>query len=166
MLATHIFICCKKIKCQYLPCVASVIRRISKLPGNVCHALQGSFVVFMSPSKICHELQVSSLVFVLPSKHLSCVASIICNIYANKYIGFDIYKVLPPSQIINRLIFVVRRQGAFERSWKRSTTYAWRRPVTLYGVTRPWCLALAWASLCVGAPTRISQNLVWFWIPR
>jgi hypothetical protein len=67
MLATHIFICCKKIKCQYLPCVASVIRRISKLPGNVCHALQGSFVVFMSPSNICHELQVSSLVFVLPS---------------------------------------------------------------------------------------------------
>jgi hypothetical protein len=67
MLATHIFICCKKIKWQRLPCVASVIHRISILPGNVCHALQGSFVVFMSPSNICHALQVSSLVFVLPS---------------------------------------------------------------------------------------------------
>jgi hypothetical protein len=27
-------------------------------------------------------------------------------------------------------------------------------------------LGLAWATLCVGAPTRISQNLVWFCIPR
>jgi hypothetical protein len=32
----------------------------------------------------------------------------------------------------------------------------WRRPAVLYGVTRPMCFALAWASLCVGAPTRIS----------
>jgi hypothetical protein len=38
-----------------------------------------------------------------------------------------------------------------------STTCAWRRPAALYGVTRPRCLALAWASLCVGAPTRISR---------
>jgi hypothetical protein len=67
MLATQIFICCKKINLQHLPCVASVIRRISKLPGNVCHVLQGSFVVFMSPNNICHVLQVSSIVFVLPS---------------------------------------------------------------------------------------------------
>jgi hypothetical protein len=36
----------------------------------------------------------------------------------------------------------------------------------LYGVTRPRRLALAWDSLCVGAPTRISWNLAWFWIPR
>jgi hypothetical protein len=67
MLATQIFICCKKINLQRLPCVASVIRRISKLPGNVCHVLQGSFVVFMSPNNICHALQVSSIVFVLPT---------------------------------------------------------------------------------------------------
>jgi hypothetical protein len=67
MLATQIFICGKKITLQHLPCVASVIRRISKLPGNVCHVLQGSFVVFMSPNNICHVLQVSSIVFVLPS---------------------------------------------------------------------------------------------------
>jgi hypothetical protein len=67
MLATQICICCKKIKWQRLPCVASVIRRISKLPGNVCHALQGSFIVFMSPNNICHALQVSSIVFMLPS---------------------------------------------------------------------------------------------------
>jgi hypothetical protein len=26
-------------------------------------------------------------------------------------------------------------------------------------------LALAWAFLCVGAPTRISRDLAWFWIP-
>jgi hypothetical protein len=51
---------------QRLPCIASVIRRISKLPGNICHALQGSFVVFMSPNNICHVLQVSSIVFLLP----------------------------------------------------------------------------------------------------
>jgi hypothetical protein len=70
MLATQIFICCKKINWQRLPCVASVIRRISKLPGNICHALQGlqgSSVVFMSPNNICHALQVSSIVFMLPS---------------------------------------------------------------------------------------------------
>jgi hypothetical protein len=36
----------------------------------------------------------------------------------------------------------------------------------LYGVTRPMCLVLAWASLCVGAPTRISRDLAWFRIPR
>jgi hypothetical protein len=30
------------------------------------------------------------------------------------------------------------------------------KALALYGVTRPWCLALAWATLCVGAPTRIS----------
>jgi hypothetical protein len=46
---------------------SSVIRRIFKLPGNICHALQGSFVVFMSPNNICDVLQVSSIVFVLPS---------------------------------------------------------------------------------------------------
>jgi hypothetical protein len=28
------------------------------------------------------------------------------------------------------------------------------------------CLALVWASFCVGAPTIISQNLAWFWIPQ
>jgi hypothetical protein len=67
MLATHIFICCKKINWQRLPCVASVIRRMSKLPSNVCHALQGSFVVFMSPNNICHAVQVSSILFVLHS---------------------------------------------------------------------------------------------------
>jgi hypothetical protein len=69
MLATHIFICCKKINLQHLPCVACVIRRISKLPGNVCHVLQGSFVVFMSPNNICHALQVPSIVFVLLSNN-------------------------------------------------------------------------------------------------
>jgi hypothetical protein len=26
-------------------------------------------------------------------------------------------------------------------------------------------LALAWASLCIGAPTRISRDLAWFRIP-
>jgi hypothetical protein len=67
MLATHIFLCRKKIYSQRLPCVASVIRRISKLPSNVCHALQGSFVLFMSPNNICHAAQVSSIVFVLHS---------------------------------------------------------------------------------------------------
>jgi hypothetical protein len=46
---------------------SSVIRRISKLPGNICHALQGLFVIFMSPNNICDALQVSSIVFVLPS---------------------------------------------------------------------------------------------------
>jgi hypothetical protein len=30
--------------------------------------------------------------------------------------------------------------------------------MALYGVTRPRCLALAWASLCVGAPMRISRD--------
>jgi hypothetical protein len=25
---------------------------------------------------------------------------------------------------------------------------------------------LAWATLCVGAPTRISRDVAWFWIPR
>jgi hypothetical protein len=34
--------------------------------------------------------------------------------------------------------------------WHRSTTCEWRRPATLYSVTRSWCLALAWATLCVG----------------
>jgi hypothetical protein len=67
MLTTHIFICCKKINSQRLSCVASVIRRISKLSGNVSHALQASFILFMSPNNICHTLQVSSIVFVLPS---------------------------------------------------------------------------------------------------
>jgi hypothetical protein len=42
----------------------------------------------------------------------------------------------------------------------------WRRHVTVYGVTRPRCLALEWATLCVGAPTRISWDLAWFRIPR
>jgi hypothetical protein len=46
---------------------SSIIRRISKLPGNICHVLQGSFVVFTSPNNICDALQVSSIVFVLPS---------------------------------------------------------------------------------------------------
>jgi hypothetical protein len=67
MLATHIFICCKKINSQRLPCVASVIRRKSKLPSNVCHTLQGLFIVFMSPNSICHALQVPYIVFVLSS---------------------------------------------------------------------------------------------------
>jgi hypothetical protein len=67
MLTTHIFICCKKINSQRLSCVASVIRRISKLSSNVSHALQGSFVLFMSPNNNCHTLQVSSIVFALPS---------------------------------------------------------------------------------------------------
>jgi hypothetical protein len=54
------------------------------------------------------------------------------------------------------------RRGASERSWKRSTTCVWRRLAALYGVTRSWCLALAWATLCLGAPTMISRNLAWF----
>jgi hypothetical protein len=49
---------------------------------------------------------------------------------------------------------------------KESITYAWRRPATLYEVTRSWCLALVWATLHVVAPTRISRNLAWFQIPR
>jgi hypothetical protein len=36
----------------------------------------------------------------------------------------------------------------------------------LYGVTRPRCLALAWASLYIGAPTRISRDLARFRIPQ
>jgi hypothetical protein len=32
--------------------------------------------------------------------------------------------------------------------------------------TELWCLALVWATLCVGAPTRISRDLAWFRIPR
>jgi hypothetical protein len=67
MLATQIFICCKKNNWQRLPCIAIIIRGISKLLGNVCYALQGSFLVFMSPNNICHVLQVSSIVFMLPS---------------------------------------------------------------------------------------------------
>jgi hypothetical protein len=41
-----------------------------------------------------------------------------------------------------------------------------KKAATLFGVTRPWRLALAWATLCVGAPTRISRDLVWFRIFR
>jgi hypothetical protein len=44
------------------------------------------------------------------------------------------------------------------RNYLRSTTYMWRRSVALYGVTRPWCLAIA----CVGAATRISRDLPGF----
>jgi hypothetical protein len=60
----------------------------------------------------------------------------------------------------------VETTGASERSQKRSTTRVWRRPATLYRVTRPRCLALAWATPCVRAPTRISRNPAWFRIPR
>jgi hypothetical protein len=31
-----------------------------------------------------------------------------------------------------------------------------------HGVTRSRCLALTWATLCVGAPMMISRNLAWF----
>jgi hypothetical protein len=44
--------------------------------------------------------------------------------------------------------------------------FQWGRSAALYGVTCPYCLALAWATLSVGAPTRISRDLAWFWIPR
>jgi hypothetical protein len=68
--------------------------------------------------------------------------------------------------VLARSSIVEMAGSEFERSQKQSTTCTWRRPMDLYGVTRPRCLALAWATLCVGAPTRISWNLAWFWIPR
>jgi hypothetical protein len=49
---------------------------------------------------------------------------------------------------------------------KQSATFTWRRPAALHGVTCLWCLALVWATLCIGAPKRIGRDLAWFWIPR
>jgi hypothetical protein len=48
---------------------------------------------------------------------------------------------------------------------KRSTTCVWRRSATLRSYSTG-CLALAWSTLCVGAPTRISRDHARFRIPR
>jgi hypothetical protein len=47
---------------------------------------------------------------------------------------------------------LVETTGSVREEPKRSTTCAWRRLAAPYGVTRPRCLALAWASL-----------IVWLW---